>query len=495
MTKINIKKELETKSDSLILGLFEDELNYYEQVNPELDKKIQLAVKRKKFSTKKYSYYTTQITNSAYESITVINLGKKTDMDMETLRVSMSIAVKEVNKQKLDSFTTNITDILREIKKLSDADIGLSIAEGIILSSYKFDKYLKTKNHSLKEVSLQWNDKDTILKKAMTQGIIISEATNLTRDLVNEPSNVVNPSYIEKICRELAKKNSKLKIKVLGKKELQAKKMNGILSVSNGGNESPRLIILEYNNNPRQNKTAIVGKGVTFDTGGINLKPEAGLIDMKMDMGGAAAIIGTMKAVCELDLKQNIIGVIPTCENMISGTSYKPGDIITMYNGSTVEIHNTDAEGRMILADAITYADKDLKASTIIDIATLTGACMVALGYEASGLISKDENLISNLFSAGERSKDRVWPLPFYDEYQNKMDGDLSDYINLSREGNGKLAGAITAGVFLSKFVKNANWAHIDIAGPAYIPTEKSYNPKYGTGAGTRLLVYYFLNN
>lgn len=494
MTKITIAKELNIKSDTLALGLFEDEMDYYQQANPELDKKIQLAIKRKEFSTKKYSYYTTQITNSAYESITVINLGKKTDIDMETLRRTMNIAVKEAKNQKLDSLTTNISELVKELKKLSDLDIGLSIAEGIVLSSYSFDKYLKNKKHILKEVSLQWNDKGTILKKAIQQGTIISEATNLTRELINEPSNIATPNYIEKKCKELAKKNSKLKIKVLGIKELKAKKMNGILSVSKGGNETPRLIILEYNNNSKQNKTAIVGKGVTFDTGGINLKPEAGLIEMKMDMGGAAAIIGTMKAISDLGLKQNVVGVLPVCENMISGSSYKPGDIITMYNGSTVEVHNTDAEGRMILADAIAYADKDLKAKTIIDIATLTGACMVSLGYEVSGLMSKDENLISNLFSAGERSRDRVWPLPFYDEYQEKMDGDVSDYINLSKEGNGRLAGAITAGVFLSKFVKNATWAHIDIAGPAYIPAEKYYNPKYGTGAGTRLLTYYFLN-
>ncbi|MCF7866389.1 leucyl aminopeptidase, partial [Candidatus Woesearchaeota archaeon] len=331
--------------------------------------------------------------------------------------------------------------------------------------------------------------------KGLKDGKIIGESTCLTRDLVNEPANIVNPEYLENVCKNIAKNNKNVKLRVLNKADLIKKKMGGILAVSNGGGVSPKLIIIEYMGNPKnKDKFALVGKGITFDSGGLNIKPSGYIEDMKIDMGGAGAVIGTLNAVSQLGVKQNIIGVIPTCENMVSGSSYRPGDIIKMYNGMSVEIKNTDAEGRLILADALTFADTDLKANTIVDLATLTGACMVALGYEASGLIGKNKELNTSLLNAGFLSYDRVWELPLFDEFMSQMDNDISDLKNLSSVGNGRMGGAITAGVFLSKFVKDAKWAHIDIAGPAFMEKNRFYVPKYATGAGVRILCYLFLN-
>lgn len=217
--------------------------------------------------------------------------------------------------------------------------------------------------------------------------------------------------------------------------------------------------------------------------------------DMKSDMAGAAAVLAIIKLAAELNLKRDILGVIPLCENMIGGSAQKPGDIVKAYNGKTVEIRNTDAEGRLILADALAYTEAKYKPSSMIDLATLTGACVIALGYYASGIMGKDEGLIKNLVEAGEKSGDRVWELPFYEDYQDAMDGTISDLRNTSGKGKGYEGGAINGGVFLSKFVVKAKWAHIDIAGPAFVIEESDYLQKGGTGAGVRLLSYYFMGD
>jgi len=322
-------------------------------------------------------------------------------------------------------------------------------------------------------------------------GRTIAENTNYSRQLVNEPAEYMTPEQIESEAKKLNGKN--IKVTVLGKKELQKLGLNGILSVGKGSVHEPRLIILEYKGAGASDKsTVIVGKGVAFDSGGLHVKPFGYMETMKCDMAGAAAILGTIKIASELGLKKNIVGVIPACENMINGEAYKPGDIIKMFNGKTVEVMNTDAEGRLILADAMAYAEKTYKPETLIDLATLTGAVIVAIGSYTAGLITNNETLAASLKKAGEESYDRVWEFPFFEEYQDMIDGDVSDLCNISKKMD-KSAGTIAGGVFLSKFVDKAKWAHIDIAGTAYLNEGKDYNNKYATGSGVRLLIYYFM--
>lgn len=492
--KITINKEPNTKSEALALGIFKENTNQYKDLNPELDKEITGAIKKGAFKNKSLEFFYTKMYNSAYKKIIIVNLGSKNEAEPETLRRAMSIVVKAATKSKLKTITTNIAEMLREETKITAEDLGRALAEGLVLSNYAFEKYLSKKKTSfIKEVSVQWTTKSDKFSKGIKQGTIIANATNFGKDLVNEPSNIVTPKTIEKTARAIANSDKRIKMTVLRRKDLERKGMNGILAVSSAGNFEPRLIVLEYSGGKGE-KTALVGKGITFDSGGYNLKPEGGIEDMKIDMGGAAAVLGTIKFLSGLNIKKNVLGIIPTCENLISGKGYKPGDIITMYNKKTVEVLNTDAEGRMILADALHYAEKDLKAKTIIDLATLTGACMVALGYEASGLMGFNNGLNQDLIEAGRNSNDRVWPLPMYDDYQHLMNGEVSDLKNIQAPGMaGRITGAITAGVFLSKFVDKAIWAHLDIAGPAHIPEERFYNQKGATGAGIRMLSYYFL--
>ena len=269
--------------------------------------------------------------------------------------------------------------------------------------------------------------------------------------------------------------------------------LGSLIGVSQGSDQPPKLIFLEYRGGGEDPVTAIVGKGITFDSGGYNIKPTGYMEDMKSDMAGAAAVLGAMRTISQLGLKRNVLGVIPTCENMVSGGAQRPGDIVRAYNGKTIEITNTDAEGRLILADAIAYTEAKYNPSVIIDLATLTGACIVALGYHAAAVITNDLVLSSALIQAGEESGDRLWPLPFFDEYQDTMDGTISDLRNTSGKGRGGEGGAITAAVFISKFVDKARWAHLDIAGPAYLNDASGYNQKGATGYGVRLLTYYFM--
>ncbi|MCF7872029.1 leucyl aminopeptidase [Candidatus Woesearchaeota archaeon] len=494
MVNVQIDKEINTKTQVLVVGMFNESHDYFKNLNPELHQKIADAVKRKKFSLKKDEYLSVHITNSVYEKIVVCCLGFENEVSLENIRRAVYNGIYSSQIDKFSSLTIDLTDILNN--KFDEYDLGVALGESILMSTYTFENHISEdkRKTTINNISIHMSKKSSKFSLGLRHGQIIGESTNLTRDLVNEPANIVNPDYLEKICKMIAKKNKTLKVTVLNRSELIKKKMGGILAVSSGGGFDPKLIIIEYKGNPKsKEKYALVGKGITYDSGGLNIKPTGYMEDMKIDMGGAGAVIGTMNAVSNIGIKKNIVGVIPACENMISGSSYRPGDIIRMYNGKSVEVKNTDAEGRLILGDALSYAEKDLKADKIIDLATLTGACMVALGYEASGLMGTDDELNRALKEAGFRSYDRVWELPLFEEYMDQMDNDISDLKSLSSPGNGKYGGAITAGVFLSKFVENAKWAHIDIAGPAYFEKKRFYVPKHATGAGVRLLTYLFL--
>lgn len=488
--RIYAVKELETRSKMLVLGFFKEEKEPFKDVNPELSSEIKLAEESKRITRDFGKTYIARFKDSAYESILVISFGEKKKFDAEKLRRAMSLAVNVSRSRKYESFTTNIQSMI----DLNPEEAGRASAEGIILSNYDFKKYKNKGKDSfeLKECFLVWNDSSSFssFQKGIKTGSIIANATNFARDLVNEPASVANPTYLEKQAKTLSSK--KLSVKVLNKKEIEKLGMGAFLAVAKGSDEPPKLILLHYKNPGPL--TAIVGKGITFDSGGYHVKPYGYMEDMKSDMSGAAAVLGTMKAISELGIKKNVLGVIPSCENMISGHAYRPGDILTTINGKTIEIAHTDAEGRLILADALAYTEKTFKPSTLVDIATLTGACMIALGPYASGIMSKNDSLLSELEKAGSKSSDRVWRLPFFDDFDDAMDAEIADLSNLSPKHKGN-AGATTAGIFLSKFVEKTRWAHIDIAGTAF-PKEASYYNKKNSadGAGVRLLTYWLMN-
>jgi leucyl aminopeptidase len=285
----------------------------------------------------------------------------------------------------------------------------------------------------------------------------------LTRDLGNLPGNICTPSYLASSAKKLARRFA-LKVKVLEQKQMQALGMGSLLSVSRGSRQPPKLIVLEYHGAKQPgNPVALVGKGITFDSGGISIKPAAAMDEMKFDMCGAASVLGAMHAAAELQLPINIVGLIPSCENLPDGDANKPGDVVTSMSGQTIEVLNTDAEGRLILCDALTYSER-FKPKTVIDIATLTGACVVALGNHASGLLGNDQALMDKLLAAGNESADRAWQLPLWEEYQEQLKSNFADMANIG----GKEAGTITAACFLSRFTKKFKWAHLDIAGVAW---------------------------
>ncbi|MBU0470543.1 MAG: leucyl aminopeptidase [Nanoarchaeota archaeon] len=499
--KIITSKELDLKQDIVFLGLYEEEKDNYKDFSKKLAEELEEALKEKRFSKAFGEIYLTKLegisANKETVKAVVIGLGKKKEFSLEKVRQLMGKMVSATKAGKLSSFSTNVTSLLSSLK-FDPHRLGRATAEGLVLANYDFNKYLAKEKREEKKplavVSLQWNGAEDSFGAGLKVGRIIAENTNFVKDLVNEPANLVNSVYLEKVAKDIAAKHGTVKLKVLNKPELKQLGMNALLGVNAGSDNPPKLLILEYNNS-KGKSIALVGKGITFDSGGYNLKPTKYIEDMKTDMAGGAAVLGTIKVAAELGLKKNLLGVIPLCENMISGSAQRPGDIVKAYNGKTIEIGNTDAEGRLILADAITYTEKKYNPEIIIDLATLTGACIVALGYYAAGMVGKDENLLKDLQSAGMESGDRVWQLPFYDEYQDWMDGSISELNNISLKGKGYEAGSITAGVFLSKFVEKARWVHLDIAGSAYWIVEGAYQGKGATGSGVRVLSYYLLGN
>ncbi len=324
------------------------------------------------------------------------------------------------------------------------------------------------------------------LKTVLDQAAATAHGMNLAKDLGNLPGNVCTPSYLAKQAQELAKVHKSIKTTVLEEKDMQKLGMGSLLSVTRGSEEPAKLITLEYHGgDKKQRPIALVGKGITFDSGGISLKPGAEMDEMKFDMCGAASVLGTIQAIAEMGLALNVVGIIPSCENLPSGAATKPGDIVTSMSGQTIEILNTDAEGRLILCDALTYAAK-FHPDTVIDIATLTGACVIALGHVASGMFSNQEDLARELVVASNESHDRIWQLPLWDDYQSQLDSNFADMQNIG----GRPAGTITAACFLARFTKDYRWAHLDVAGTANISGKK----KGSTGRPVPLLTQYLIN-
>jgi leucyl aminopeptidase len=410
--------------------------------------------------------------------VLVVGLGEHDDATAERLRVAAAIAVKEAARVELSSLAWLPPDSV-EIETAAEA-----IVTGTILGSYRFDEFKSSDpdESPTRVESLVLLAPEGVAATAEAARIG-AEAQNRARDLQSTPANFATPSFLAARAEEIDAGAEAITVDILGREEIAAMGMGGLLAVSQGSAEDPRLIVLRYARGEGPT-LGLVGKGVTFDTGGISLKPGAGMEEMKFDMSGGAAVLEAVAAIAELGLAIDLIAVVPATENMPSGNAVKPGDVITQYNGTTVEVNNTDAEGRLILADALAYAI-ELGAERVVDIATLTGAVMIALGSTYAAVLSNDDALAGDLLDAGAATGELTWRLPLHPEYKEMMKGTVADLSNLASK---REAGTATAASFLEEFVDGTPWAHLDIAGTAW-DVGREYTGKDASGYGVRLLV------
>ncbi len=428
------------------------------------------------------------IPNLPSERVLLIGCGKEKEFNENRYRDTTAKAVSVLK----DTGATEATSYLTELD-VKGRDISWKVRQAVEVTEaalYRFDQ-LKSKpdnsRRALRRVVLAVPKRSDLGpgEQAIREGRAIAEGMKLARDLGNLPGNLCTPAYLAEQAVEIGKQYG-LKITVLEKDDMEKLGMGALLSVARGSRQPPKLIVLEYlGGKEGEPPVALVGKGLTFDAGGISIKPAANMDEMKYDMCGGASVLGAVKAAAELKLPLNIVGIIPSSENLPDGDANKPGDIVTSMSGQTVEVLNTDAEGRLILSDALTYAER-YKPSVVIDIATLTGACVIALGAHASGLLANNDQLAREILGAGKYTHDRAWQLPLWDEYQKQLDSNFADMANIG----GREAGTITGACFLARYAKNFKWAHLDIAGTAW----KTGKEKGATGRPVPLLVQFLIN-
>jgi leucyl aminopeptidase len=420
--------------------------------------------------------------------ILLVGLGDIRKFSLDTVREASAVAAKACAKFSDIAMIAHGAGIGR----LKTEEAAQALVEGILLGAYKFSKYRTTTNHNGEPTKLETVRVVEIdpaersqLKVGLDRGQKIGNAVCAARDLANEPGLTLTPKELARRAEAMSKFVG-LSCTILDERKLEKEAMGGILGVARGSDEPPRFIILEHNAGAKKKGTIVlVGKGVTFDSGGYSLKAREGMGEMKFDMSGAAAVFGAMQAIATLALPLHVVGLISACENLVNGKALKPGDVITMLGGKTVEVMNTDAEGRLVLGDALVFAER-YRPKVVIDLATLTGACVTALGKEAAGLFCNDTALAKQLQSASEVTGERIWPLPLYDEYRDILKSETADMMNSNLRV--AQAGACVGAIFLKEFV-NYPWAHLDIAGTAYHVDSRKYNPRGATGFGVRLLV------
>ncbi len=410
--------------------------------------------------------------------VVVVGLGESAKFELDRARIAAGAALKEAKKIKAKKVATVVHG--------AGAGMTQALVEGSLIGVYHYAGYATIKDERFFEieelivVELEKN-KITALKSGVRTGELIAHSVNNARDLVNGPANRITPSYLAAVARKVPG----VRVKVLGLSEAKRMGMEAFYSVSRGSKEPAKFIIMKYGRGKPE--VALVGKGITFDAGGISLKPSRKLWEMKQDMAGAAAVLETMRAIAALKLRKNVVGILPCTENMPDGEAQKPGDVVGSLSGKTIEIISTDAEGRMVLADGITYAKK-LGVTKIIDIATLTGACVYALGDVASGLMGNNQGLIDQLIAAGKRSGEKLWQLPLYEEYKDYSRSEVADIKNATELGK---ASPSIGGIFLQLFAGETTWAHVDIAGTAFLDKGRWYLSKGGTGVMVRTLIEY----
>lgn len=427
------------------------------------------------------------VPGTQFKRILLVGLGREQEFKDKAFLAAVYTVFKAIQK-------TAITDVSLFLMDTPVKDRGMDwkVSQTVIAATscaYRFDQ-LKSKpegdKQNLRKIVLNISNRAElpVCETALQQGLATAQGMNLARNLGNLAPNICTPTYLAAQAKEIARKY-KLKASILEEKDMEKLGMGSLMAVARGSDQPAKLIVLEYQGyGKKDDPIVLVGKGVTFDTGGISLKPPAEMDEMKFDMSGAASVLGTLNAIAEMKLPINVVGIIPATENMPSGRATKPGDVVTSLSGQTIEILNTDAEGRLILCDALTYAER-FNPKLVIDIATLTGACVIALGNFTTGLISNDDELAKQLLSAGELAADRAWQLPLWDEYQDLLKSNFADMANIG----GRAAGTITAACFLSRFTKKYRWAHLDIAGTAW----KSGKEKGSTGRPVPLLTQFLI--
>jgi len=428
-------------------------------------------------------------TNS--KRVLLIGLGEESRLDFESVRRAAAKGVKSAHRMKLGKITYFFPTFLVKSKEWNEARLAQAIAEGALLANYRFDRYFSEKKSKkyvgIEDVTIIFgispSDAD---QKAVHKAAVVARAVDFARDLGNTPGNELPPRALAELTASMCRKH-KIKCSVFNEIKLKTLKMNGILGVSAGSSEPPRLIVMEYKSTKVKGMkpVVLVGKGLTFDAGGISIKPAADMDRMKFDMCGGAAVIGVMQAIADLKLPVHVVGLVPSSENLLGSRAFKPGDILTMYSGKTVEVLNTDAEGRLILADALAYAQR-YNPSCIVDLATLTGHIVVALGHGAAGMMGTDAEMKKRLADASAFTDERVWEMPLYPEHDKMIKSHVADIKNVT----GRPGGALTAAAFLKQFVGNTPWVHLDIAGVANTEEETPFTDKVSaTGFGVRLLV------
>ncbi len=450
--------------------------------NKNVEEGLKELVKADRFSGEKDEVFPLDVKKSGL--VLFVGLGKAEDLSPTALRITVKKAIGSSFLKKAEE--------IELIPHNDDEKTVIAVIEGYLIGTYKWDKYKSKpkddKGKELKEVFLVAPD-----KKEFSDAALVCEGVNFTRRLVNDNADVVTSDLFEKEVKELVKGHKNVTVEILNEKEMKAKGLNLHLAVNQGSNKEPKLIIIKYNGGSAKDEyTAILGKGMTFDTGGLNLKPTNHIESMRIDMSGAGAVMGALKNTLALKLNKNILFAMGIAENAIGPAAYKPGDVFTGYGGKSVEIGNTDAEGRLVLADAISYLVKNYKPARIIDLATLTGACVVALGFDYSGLFSNNDQLAAQLVTASKETDDRVWHMPVYPEIKDYIKSQIADLKNTSSIRG---AGASTAAEFLRSFVEGTDWAHLDIAGSAFVENGgRMYFGHGATGAGVRLLTNYLSN-
>jgi leucyl aminopeptidase len=420
----------------------------------------------------------------------LVGLGKSSDCTLDRLREAAAVATRELLGRRVSRLATDMFILGPQSETV--ARRTQAVVEGVMLAGYRFDRYRTEKRDKLPPAlaRLVCRVEHSADQQAVEQGAQLAQAVCrgvfLARDLVNEPGNVKSPLYLAERAAALTH-HPRLTCEVIGEEELSRQGFGALLGVARGSSREPCLIVLEYRGGSEDEKpVALIGKGVMFDAGGISLKPAEKMDEMKMDMAGAAAVLGTIEAAASAQLPVNLVGVIPAVENMPSGTAMRPGDVLTSLSGRTIEVVNTDAEGRLILADALTYCAR-YQPRAMIDLATLTGACVIALGTHAAAVLGSDAQLVQRLQAAGRSSGEKLWEMPLWEEYAAQLKSEIADLKNIG----GRPAGTITAAAFLDKFAEGQNWAHVDIAGTAWEDSGKPLASKGATGFGVRLLMAY----
>lgn len=487
IVKIENKSILDVDSDVIIVNLFEGVKNP-KGVTGVVDKAFNgiisdYVIKKENFEGKYGEVYKLPIVENG-KKIYIAGLGKQEEFTYTKIR---NLTAKIV--RNMSGNAKKVVSILHGagVAGLCPERCAQMITEGAISGTYSFDKYKAVKKENVIEefiIAETDEEKFKAAEQGVKKGIVTAEAVNTARDLINESSQYLYPETLA----EFAVKNSGVKTTVYNKEEIKKMGMNAFLAVGQGSVHEPKLIHMEYKCENPKKKIAIVGKGITFDAGGLDLKPAASMLTMRDDMSGAAAVICTMKAISILKPDVEVHAIVAACENMPSGSAYKPGDVITAKTGRTIEIDNTDAEGRVTLADALAYAE-ETGVDEIIDIATLTGACMVALGTVASGIMGNNDEKVKEFIKVAEKAGERFWQMPMYEEYGDVLKSDIADTKNTG----GRMGGTSAAGIFLSKFIKNTPWIHLDIAGTAFLDKENAEGIKGATAIGVRSLIKYII--